>query len=454
MRAFIVACAIAAATASLALPASASPPTTGAHVHPAVAAVSLGVPRGFTISDNATVLTSVQLYVAHHPGDFSGLWAEPPNSTLYIGVSGNASASVVNGVHAAAVGTETRQAMQSSAQSLVFVRARYSSRELQRTMNSVASSTQWARLAGRLMVGWFISDRNDDVVIGLTHITSSIRKAALTIFGPDVQLTKMTPLRALVYKREISKAPRVVHVRTSQGQSAASATTSSGCSRLLDCSPYWGGDRLIWWNSSEVIECTQGFPWTPTGKPATFTISTTAGHCGPTGRTWYQGYYDTSNNTIYYTGIAGKDSLTSFGNNLPDGELLSSANMTIVVYANPGAYPSATITSYAQPYQGELVCADGSFTGQSCGAVQSTNGCYNISDNGTIVKVCDLAYVTASQRLVQSGDSGGPVYEYTSDSPPDVRMNGLISAGNSSGTELFFSNMDGLESALKGHPTT
>src|SRR5487761_1179259 len=83
LRAFIVACAIAAATASLALPASASPPTTGAHVHPAVAAVSLGVPRGFTISDNATVLTSVQLYVAHHPGDFSGLWAEPPNSTLY-----------------------------------------------------------------------------------------------------------------------------------------------------------------------------------------------------------------------------------------------------------------------------------------------------------------------------------------------------------------------------------
>jgi hypothetical protein len=62
---------------------------------------------------------------------------------------------------------------------------------------------------------------------------------------------------------------------------------------------------------------------------------------------------------------------------------------------------------------GAPFCADGALTGENCkGVVDGSNVCANINDNGTIVTVCNLTsgHSSDGSRLVQHGDSGGPVY--------------------------------------------
>lgn len=400
------------------------------------------------ISGNPATFTAVASYVSRYPRAFAGVWVNEGRHTLNVGVTSDASGKIVAGIDR--VAQAKSRPVAGNQWSLNFVRSGHSLSSLGRTMRSVTTAQPWATLSARYLSVWYVDSRADRVVVGLTRITPSLRRAAMASLGRSVKLALIERPAMLTYRRTFKTPPRIVHV-------SASRVRPATCSRVLDCTPYWGGDRLIWWNSTTVDECTQAFPWTPSGHGNTFDVSATAGHCGPTNRTWHQGYYNASNHTIYYTGIAGTTNLRSWGNNLADGETLSNADMTIIVYDESSiSGPGATIGSYAQPVQGQTVCADGSFTYQNCsGTVQTVDTCVNVSDGGTTVHVCHLAYATSSSRLAQAGDSGGPVYEYTSHgSPPVVKLNGLISAGNSSGTQLYFSNMNGLKSALNGHPTT
>jgi hypothetical protein len=171
---------------------------------------------------------------------------------------------------------------------------------------------------------------------------------------------------------------------------------------------------------------------------------------------------DAKKNHIYTTGIAGKASRVSYGKRKVDAEYLSGADMTVIVYAqhNVSGVPGATITKYSQPVEGESICADGSVTYLACkGTVKSVNGCYRVRTGvgkQTIVS-CGLAYATAKTRLDQAGDSGGPVLVLaTQKKLPHLiaTLKGIIKAGNKSGTELLFTNMNSLKSVLAGHPTT
>lgn len=80
-------------------------------------------------------------------------------------------------------------------------------------------------------------------------------------------------------------------------------------------------------------------------------------------------------------------------------------------------------TMYGAASLNETVCADGSYTGLSCGKVTATTGCALV-DN---MSVCGLEAVqsTDGHRIVQHGDSGGPVRSRTGSGGY-----GLISAGN------------------------
>ncbi|WP_185260991.1 trypsin-like serine protease [Pseudarthrobacter sp. NBSH8] len=54
--------------------------------------------------------------------------------------------------------------------------------------------------------------------------------------------------------------------------------------------------------------------------------------------------------------------------------------------------------------------------------------------------VCGLDRATASYRLVQSGDSGGPVVVNNGGS--SASMAGIISGGTASGTTLYFTHIN------------
>ncbi|MGH7068445.1 MAG: hypothetical protein ACREFO_00325 [Acetobacteraceae bacterium] len=313
-------------------------------------------------------------------------------------------------------------------------------------MSSVTSARPWAIVSARYLAAWGISNSGDRVVIGLTDITPSLRRAAAAAFGNRAELTVMQRPYGDVYRYKARSVPRLIKVRNS------AAVRSDTCSRLMDCTPRIGGDRIVRHAGSTVYECTASWSWANKPYKGGSDAVTTAGHCSSTGTTWLQGYYDPAKNTIYYTGSAGKDVLTSWGNNRADGEVLKGVDWNPEIYYTNSRY-GLTI-GYNQPMENEVVCADGSFTGKSCnGLVQNPDECAKISDGGTTVRVCDLAYATSDHRLSQPGDSGGPVWAQNTISPPQFPACGLISAGNNSGTELYFSDMSGLEHALHGVPT-
>ena len=76
--------------------------------------------------------------------------------------------------------------------------------------------------------------------------------------------------------------------------------------------------------------------------------------------------------------------------------------------------------------------------------MEASNVCANINDNGTIVTVCNLTsgHSSDGSRLVQHGDSGGPVYVKVT---RDVGRSGIISAGNvdagQPGNHLLFTDL-------------
>lgn len=164
--------------------------------------------------------------------------------------------------------------------------------------------------------------------------------------------------------------------------------------------------------------------------------TSTAGHCSPMGTSWLQGYYDTSTRTIKNSGSMGQVAVSKFSNNTVDAAVISGASYAPYVYFGPQAVFG--VNGDSAPVKFETYCSDGSFTGQNCTArVAAVNACLNVADEtGHTTYICGLAIATStnSSRLVQPGDSGGPVY----DSPTSGIAKGIISAGNSSGTEVSF----------------
>jgi hypothetical protein len=100
----------------------------------------------------------------------------------------------------------------------------------------------------------------------------------------------------------------------------------------------------------------------------------------------------------------------------------------------------------------EPICTNGSFTGESCnGTVSATGGCVELHDplHGTTTDVCNQDFATSpGPRLVQSGDSGGPVLGYDGGSDQTGITVGIISgqADTSSGpgTEVNFTDGDAI----------
>lgn len=94
---------------------------------------------------------------------------------------------------------------------------------------------------------------------------------------------------------------------------------------------------------------------------------------------------------------------------------------------------------------GQKFCADGSFTGENCnGVVDGVDVCAHVGLGSTTINVCDLisGHSSNGSRLVQHGDSGGPVYVTV---PGGVARSGIISAGNidpgQAGNQILFSDL-------------
>ncbi|MBT1182658.1 trypsin-like serine protease [Streptomyces sp. CJ_13] len=87
-------------------------------------------------------------------------------------------------------------------------------------------------------------------------------------------------------------------------------------------------------------------------------------------------------------------------------------NLTILS-GSPTTTKQRTIRGTWKPGQAKTVCVGGSFTGEVCDVLirSSTPRCYKFQVNGQEVERCGLiAGQKIGSRIVQPGDSGGPVY--------------------------------------------
>ena len=108
-----------------------------------------------------------------------------------------------------------------------------------------------------------------------------------------------------------------------------------------------------------------------------------------------------------------------------------------------------TVNGWSHPYHNEYLCTSGSFTGEVCGVRVDTSTAYSYcSNNPWGVYECYggmyRAWQNAGLRAVQSGDSGGPVYNYNRSAM------GIISGGNGKTARTWSSSRTSTPSTRSG----
>jgi len=324
---------------------------------------------------------------------------------------------------------------------------------------AVSAAASQAGLGDKLS-SW--SEKDGVVRVALTQVKGNEAAVLKAKLGKNVIVTQeqrfetatnKTPVKGKSVEHRMSfaqriktwmKAPTAPAPAPAPVPTAPAPATPGAYPPFIDSPAYKGGDRIVSQQTingqNYIVQCTVTAPFVTGGT----TDMLTAGHCGPAATHWFQGYWDGSN--IQTSGDMGNAATVSWANNQIDGTLLSGGSYT------PSISTSATTTmpvlGAAAVAVGSHVCTDGSFTGYACGAtVTSTNVCANISDNGTIVTVCGLDVADAPTKVVQSGDSGGPVVIQATGG---VQLAGTISAQANSGTRVLFTDVNQLQTVFNG----
>lgn len=378
---------------------------------------------------------------------------------VYIDKSNVVHVEVVPGIDRTTLSEMRQAAMQSTSTKIVLDTVPRSEAQLRAVMSQVTTKQPWAGDVAKILSSWSIDPVTDKVAIGLTEVTPQLQQEARRVFGDMVVLHRQDRFSALDNVIKV-KNPRIVHVDAAALQ--ARPNTNVAGPPLVDFEPYLGGDRmirLIYDSDGEIIaieQCTAGLVWN-NGSSTPFMAS--AGHCGPINYSWTQGYYDPDANEIYETGPMGTAFANGFGEGGIDGMLLDNDGEYLTeLWENlSGSYTATGVTSLHNAVVGEHVCTDGSFTGTKCsGVVTVADACDDVKDKNpetgaiTIVTVCHETTAVSTEQIVQSGDSGGPVFFGDPSKGNGVAATGIISAGSDDGKTVLYTNRIGMSSFFSG----
>lgn len=316
--------------------------------------------------------------------------------------------------------------------------------ELLQIRDSVPLRQPFASAAGSSLSVWYPDPATGTVIVGVTRVTPAIVAAARSTWGSTVRVVQRDRPQVATRVSRVTRTLQVASSGKSLGKTAAPApATAPAPSRLLDAPPYYGGTRIgvpDYPSAGYITECTAAF------SNATKAMLS-AGHCFRANTVVQQGYLDGT--TWNYTGNMGKVDWVQWGTDRPDAEQINPALVGQQGVATPiynTLTTSVQVNGNAYRYSiGAPFCTDGSFTGEKCkGVVDSANICANENDNGTTVRVCNLisGHSTDGSRLVQHGDSGGPVYAKVTGG---VARSGIINAGNvasgQAGNQVYFTDL-------------
>jgi hypothetical protein len=187
-------------------------------------------------------------------------------------------------------------------------------------------------------------------------------------------------------------------------------------SRQADISPYWGGSRYI--NNAMGGQCTNGFALNKV--PAVYEIS--AAHCG------------VNPNTVTIPGQVNPTGVVVTQNICRDiNQINYRAGGTVagsIFTGGPNSATSATVAGAVSDTVGDLVNTGGATSGEHLNATVVAVDLFTAiaGINCPMVGPLDEAVLT-DQCVVAPGDSGGPVYSYTSSAATSVNGRGTITSG-------------------------
>lgn len=267
----------------------------------------------------------------------------------------------------------------------------YSLRQLQTVKDEVPTRQPWLSIAGPYLSIWYVDAKANVVHIGLTQATADLASAATLAFGAMA--------------------------------TTASAPRYQRADRYNDFPPFWGGDEL----HSNGVGCTAGSAGS-NGDPGFFT----AGHCFQLGWQVFNGPTMIGVVTWAYAGGSPFDLEfidTAIGGYWTGGRVFWAYSANTAVNG-----PTSLIL-------GQTVCADGAVTLENCnGVIGQTDMCVQY-EGGPYV--CHLNEADSTNgRLVNHGDSGGPVYNALCCGGSYAGAVGIISGGNvangGDGTTMFY----------------
>jgi hypothetical protein len=147
---------------------------------------------------------------------------------------------------------------------------------------------------------------------------------------------------------------------------------------------------------------------------------------------------------VRHTGRMGTVLSSSFENRQVDGLVMNGGSWLPYVWtAGTGGDGIAHVLAARTPVLRDAVCSNGSFTGQNCaGQVRAVNSCVQVrEDADTVIRACGMASAASTNgtRMVQAGDSGGPVYRRVTGG---VEAEGVISAMSDDHMTVFFAEIN------------
>lgn len=397
------------------------------------------------VSVPRTGVRSIIRYVSSHPDQYSGIYLDRSTKQYVVAVPDGADMS--SGLRAATAGlTASNEAV-----GITVTHEARSLAQLRRIEDEVATGFgSFGAQANGLVTQWGLNEETNTVLVGVTHLDSALVSAAERTYGDSVTLHQA---------QRVEFANRLDPLAGTEPLGAHTAASAQTATRLTDGQPYWAGDRVV----SEVTvngqnyinSCTTGWmSGVVQGQQTGTSYAFTAGHCFPQGNVIYQGYCNIVNSACspVVTGEMGVVNTVQWGDGRLDWESINPAGISALgqaVYLG-GVNSTTGVGEYdlVSTALNEPICTDGSYTGESCnGTIDSTEGCVTELDpeTNTDINVCDQDSAgSPGPRLVQSGDSGGPVVTDDGGSDQTGIFGGVISGGNigngGPGTEVWFTD--------------
>lgn len=366
-------------------------------------------------------------YIGSQPNQYSGVYLDTATNQWVVAVPDGAD--MATALHAAA-SQFPLVSLTSPHTSVTVTHEKRSLSQLRQIETQVRQGFGgFGAAVGNQVSEWGLNEQTNTVQVGVTHLTSQLVGAAHTTYGDSVQLMQVSRSHAADWHTVLTK-PTIVTKPTGSG---ILPDFGGGGTRLSETLPLAAGDRILTFspvvgnpNQVNVTQCTSGWN-TPS-------FMFTAGHCFTQGTMVDQGFVD-STNTLIVNGPIGSINTVQFGNSRPDWESINTVGVSTLapeVYTGgPSSSTGIAQESLLSAGLNEPICTDGSFTGESCnGTIDMTEGCVDqLDDSGTTFLVCNQDFaVSSGARLVQHGDSGGPVF--AADNGFISPSLGVISGGN------------------------